>query len=416
MWTENQLRTLFDKIDVLRSEMVEAQKKLVAIPAISPLNGGKGEADKAKVILSMLKEIGLDEIREFNAPATDVPAGYRPNICARLKGRTSDRTTWIMTHMDVVPPGDHELWKTPPFEAVEKDGKIYGRGTEDNHQGILSAIFAVKALRECRLTPPQDVGLVFAADEETGNTFGIQYVLENHNPFKKQDIIIVPDGGNPDGSMIEVAEKSILWLRFTVEGKQCHASMPALGVNAARAAAVLTTRLDQTFHSKFSDSDPVFRPSESTFEPTLREPNVQNINTIPGKDVLCFDCRVLPHYRLEDVVETARKVAADVSEEFRVKISVDPVQFAQAAPPTPNDAEVVNLLIPAIKRVYGVDARPMGIGGGTVAAAFRRMGYHTAVWARLDETCHQPNEYCVIDNLAGDAKVFAFVFGCSSSH
>jgi succinyl-diaminopimelate desuccinylase len=49
----------------------------------------------------------------------------------------------------------------------------------------------------------------------------------------------------------------------------------------------------------------------------------------------------------------------------------------------------------------------MGIGGGTVAAVFRRAGYPAVVYARLDDSAHQPDEYCVLDNLIGDAKVFA---------
>jgi succinyl-diaminopimelate desuccinylase len=60
----------------------------------------------------------------------------------------------------------------------------------------------------------------------------------------------------------------------------------------------------------------------------------------------------------------------------------------------------------AIKEVYGVDARPQGIGGGTFAAIFRRDGYPVAVWATLDDLAHQPNEYCRISNMINDAKVF----------
>jgi succinyl-diaminopimelate desuccinylase len=57
-----------------------------------------------------------------------------------------------------------------------------------------------------------------------------------------------------------------------------------------------------------------------------------------------------------------------------------------------------------------VEGKPVGIGGGTVAAYFRRSGFEAACWSRTDETAHQPNEYCVIDNMLGDAKVFAHIF------
>lgn len=66
-------------------------------------------------------------------------------------------------------------------------------------------------------------------------------------------------------------------------------------------------------------------------------------------------------------------------------------------------------MLKAIKAVNGRDGKPMGIGGGTVAAILRRAGFPAVVWATLDETAHQPNEYCILDNLINDAKVFLHV-------
>jgi succinyl-diaminopimelate desuccinylase len=54
-----------------------------------------------------------------------------------------------------------------------------------------------------------------------------------------------------------------------------------------------------------------------------------------------------------------------------------------------------------------INAVPVGIGGGTVAAYFRMKGYHAALWSTLDSTMHQPNEYSLIKNTIEDAKVFA---------
>jgi len=53
-----------------------------------------------------------------------------------------------MAHIDVVPEGDLYLWDTNPWEAVVKDGKIYGRGTEDNQQGLVSSVFTLRAFIE----------------------------------------------------------------------------------------------------------------------------------------------------------------------------------------------------------------------------------------------------------------------------
>jgi len=59
--------------------------------------------------------------------------------------------------------------------------------------------------------------------------------------------------------------------------------------------------------------------------------------------------------------------------------------------------------------VLGVEPRPVGIGGGTCANFFRLAGMDAYVWQTIEELAHQPNEYCVIDNLVNDAKVYATV-------
>ena len=99
-----------------------------------------------------------------------------------------------------------------------------------------------------------------------------------------------------------------------------------------------------------------------------------------------------------------------IEKECGVKVAFDFPQKEQAAPATPVDAPVVVALQKAVKDVYNRKARPMGIGGGTVAAVFRRAGYNAAVWATLDEAAHQPDEFCIIDSMLGDAKVLAHVF------
>ena len=118
----------------------------------------------------------------------------------------------------------------------------------------------------------------------------------------------------------------------------------------------------------------------------------------------------MPVYEPTEVTAYIQSLAKEIEQKCHVTVGVEFPVFAQSAPPTPHDARVVQLLKAAIRKVYGVEAQPMGIGGGTVAAHIRRQGYHAAVWSRMDEVCHQPNEYAVIDYMVGDAKVFAHVF------
>ena len=397
------------RIDPYRDQMIDMQIKLCSLPAISPTSGGEGEAKKAEVLLDFLKEIGLTDIQVIKAPDMDAPSGYRPNILALRKGKSSSRTIWIMAHMDVVPPGELSLWQGNPFQAWVKEGKIYGRGVEDNQQDMVASIFALKAFLEEGINPRYDVGIALVADEETGSGKGIEYVLEHSRAFRKQDLIIVPDAGNEEGTMIEVAEKSILWLKFKTLGKQAHGSTPEKGINSFKAASFLVTELDK-LNQLFSEKDPLFSPPTSTFEPTKKEANVPNINTIPGEDIFYMDSRLLPRYTIEEVEAKINEMMRKIENEFGVKISMEENQKAPAAPPTSADAPVVHALKKAIKAVYGKEGKAVGIGGGTVAALFRRANYEAACWAKMDETAHQPNEYCIIDNMMGDSKVFAHIF------
>jgi succinyl-diaminopimelate desuccinylase len=209
--------------------------------------------------------------------------------------------------------------------------------------------------------------------------------------------------------MIEVAEKSIVWLKFTTKGMQCHASAPEKGVNAFRAASHLIVKLS-SLHDTFDAKNKIFDPPISTFEPTKKDSNVPNINTIPGEDVFYLDSRILPGYDVEEVMNKIKNIVGEVENQFGVKIQVEPVQMDLATEPTPDDAPVVKALQRAIVELRGKEAKPMGIGGGTVAAYFRRRGYQAAVWSTMDESAHQPNEYCKIINMIEDSKVFVHVF------
>ena len=190
------------------------------------------------------------------------------------------------------------MWDQDPYTLRVDGDRLIGRGTEDDHHGIVTSLMAVKALLDLGLTPSRTVGLALVSDEETGSGKGLDFLLATQpHLFAPDDLIIVPDAGSPDSTLVEVAEKSILWLRLTLLGEQCHASRPSLGKNTLRAAAHVIVALED-LHREFPGENALFDPPVSTFEPTQKEANVENINTIPGRDVFYLDCRVLPEYDL----------------------------------------------------------------------------------------------------------------------
>ncbi len=384
-----------------RSFAIDVMKHMIPLKAVSPAAGGEGEGKRADYLLSVIRQIAPNaEITQLD---TKDEFGYRrPNIIVKLNAK-KEKTVWVFSHMDTVSEGDINAWKTNPYEAVVEGDKIYGRGTEDNGQALVASLIALKALVERGVDPKYNYALGLLADEEIGSVYGLKYVVERY-PFFPSDLYLVPDAGSPNGLDIEIAEKGVLWLKFTVTGVQSHGSMPSK--NANRIAMKLLLKVDEVLHEKYREKDPLFNPPTCTFEPTKREPNVSSINIVPGKDVSYFDCRILPTYPVTDVLADVMTLAREASEENGVSISVDPVVVDEPAPPTDPSSEVAQRLKSVIKKLRNADARFIGIGGGTVAAVLRKRGYPAVAWSTAVETAHQPNEYCNISDLLADAEVF----------
>jgi succinyl-diaminopimelate desuccinylase len=397
-----------ERLGTYQQQMIDLQRELVLRNAVGPDHGGPGEGEKAAFLADLLRGWGL-KVDNYPAPDERVAGGERPNLVAWVPGQRPEKI-WVLSHLDVVPVGDEALWDSDPFTLRVEGDRLYGRGTEDDHHGIVTSLMAVKAILDLGITPSRTLALALVSDEETGNEKGLIYLLREHpHLFAPKDLIVVPDAGSKDSTLIDVAEKSILWLRLELEGKQCHASRPELGRNTLRACAHVILALEGLAR-EFSLENPLFRPSTSTFEPTKKEANVPNINTIPGRDVFYLDCRVLPDYDLARVKERVLALGEEAARRFEVSLKVEPVQELSSAPPTPPDAPVVQALMRAIREVYGREAIPQGIGGGTVAAFFRQQGLPAAVWMTVSQTAHQPNEFSLLSNILGDARVLAHVF------
>ena len=406
-----EFKQLKEYIEEHTSDMVELEKILTSHPALAPENGGDGEAEKAKALEEWLTSHGITNIEHYNAPDNRVSCGYRPNVIATIPGASDDWSIWVCAHLDVVPVGEKSLWDSDPWKVIEKDGRIYGRGVEDNQQGLVSGVLAALSFVSQHIIPTHTIKLLFMADEEVGSAYGMNWLLKNHKDlFSKDDRILIPDGGDSKGETIEVSEKNIAWFRFHTIGKQCHGSCPDLGKNAKLAAAALALSVND-MESFFNKKDPLFDPPYSTFQPTMQLQNVEGINMIPGDDVFCADCRINPCYSLKEVREELYKRVSAVEEKYGVKIEVSEAQ-AEESLATPVDAPVVVELKDAIKEVHGISARTVGIGGGTVAAGLRNLGFNAVVWSTMDEMAHQPNEYAIIKNIAIDALTIAYM--CSS--
>ena len=401
---------VLEAVEKLRDDMVNSLTDMCKIPAIAPESGGDGEVMRAEFLLELVKQLGFDHVAVVKVEDDRVSDGYRPNIVVSIPGQDKDLAPiWVVSHMDIVPEGDRDLWDSDPYDPIIRGGRLIGRGVEDNGQALIASLYAAKALSDLGMKPKRRVKLAFVADEEVGSTYGIKYLVKK-GLFTRNDIILVPDSGEADGSAIEVVEKSHLHFKVVTKGVQAHASRPHKGLNAFRAASKFVARVTDMLYEKFDEEDKVFSPPYSTFEVTKKEPNVPNFNTIPGEDVFYMDCRILPSQSVDIVLEFIKDIALQIGKETGAFITLEDVKFNISPPATPIDSKVVKHLQTAVKKVRGVDAKPVGIGGGTCAAFFREKGLPVAVWATIDEKAHEPNESISIDNMVNDAKVFALMY------
>ena len=398
------LKDILNSVEESTERAVLQMCEMIRIPALGPVNGGDGECARADKIQSFLK--GFDSVERFDIEDPAYPGVIRPNIVARKHGKKKG-TVWLITHMDIVPPGDLEDWNNPPYDPVVSDEKIYGRGTEDNGQSLIGSIIAASSV--CDETfEGMSLGLAFVCDEETGSVCGIRHLLDL-GLFTDDDFILVPDWGAPGGTMVDVAEKHILWTKVVVTGKQTHGSTPDKGVNAYRTGVEFLSDLLDKLERRYSDRNEMFRPDRSTFEPTRASANDVSVNMIPAYYEFYMDCRVLPGYDIFEILDYIKEVAREHSERTGAVIEVTSEQSTVSGKVSAIDTENYRKFEDSIRQVRGFDVRAAGIGGGTCANFFRIAGMNAYAWGSDGGTLHQPNEYVVIRTLIDDAKVFAAI-------
>jgi len=400
---------LLDGISKCRDLVFELQVGMTSFPAFSPADGGVGEWEKAEWLEAKIRSWGIDTILRMDAPDPRAPSGKRPNLIISIPGKL-EKKLWILGHLDVVPPGEADFWHSNPWEAtLDKDDPdiIRGRGVEDNQQSVIAALLIAKELFDQKIVPDYGLSIMLLADEESHNTYGIDYILKEYPcPIDKNDLVLVPDFGTIDGDLLEVAEKGVLWLKISVFGKQCHASTPEVGINALVASADMIVRMKE-LEDSLSKHNALFCPDRTTIVPTRHDANVPNINTIPGKEVFFVDCRIIPEYTVEEVMSLVEKLGLEIEKKHGVKILVEIYSAEAIVPPTDPNSEVVLKLKNAIKSVYNINCKIGGVGGVTLAGRIRNLNIPAAVWSSAIPNYHQPNEGSRISSTIGDAQVFA---------
>jgi len=169
----------------------------------------------------------------------------RPNLVARLAGRGAAPPLLLHGHVDVVTT-EGQQWSAPPFEAVERDGYIWGRGAIDMKGGVAMMLAALLRARAERLEPAGDVILCALADEENMSPYGADWLTREHaDLFTGVRHAIGEFGGftmHAGGRRfypIQVAEKQVCTVRATLRGAPGHGSIPVRGGAMSKLASML---------------------------------------------------------------------------------------------------------------------------------------------------------------------------------
>ncbi len=236
-------RAILDAADGLRDDAVALLARLVRHRSVL----GEEQSCLAEME-SVYADLGLTPRRVavdaealaahpgFSPPLIDY-AGRDPVLAVHTPRERRGRSLLLQGHVDVVPEGAPDLWKTPPYEPSIRDGRMYGRGAADMKAGIAAYVTAFRALKGAGLQPAADLQMAAVIEEEcTGN--GALAVME---ALPKPDACLIPEPG-PGYPALYVAEVGVVWAWVTVTGRPAHVRDMQSGVNAIEAAMAIAAR------------------------------------------------------------------------------------------------------------------------------------------------------------------------------
>ncbi|WP_221583966.1 dipeptidase [Microbacterium sp. G2-8] len=225
---------------------------LVRIPGIAwPAFDQSQLQRSAEAVASLARGTGLfDTVDIKRAPLADGDDGElgQPAVLAVRQAKAGRPTVMLYAHHDVQPPGDDELWDTPPFEPTVRDGRIYARGAADDKAGVMTHIASLRALAETVGDDDLDLGLVLfvEGEEEHGSRSFGPFLAENAEQMRS-DVIVVADSGNFDSETpaVTVSLRGNAKFHLTVRTLD-HASHSGMFGGAVPDAMMATVRLLST--------------------------------------------------------------------------------------------------------------------------------------------------------------------------
>lgn len=374
--------------------MSEAQKFLEQLLKIPSVNGVSNEKEIAKFIYDVFVSEGIDaEFQEID--------DTHGNVCAVLEGRTKEYIIWN-GHIDTVPCGNLELWETDPFLPVEKDGKLYARGTSDMKSGLAGMVWTLIQMKRSGYIPKQTIYFYGTCDEEKGG-LGAKYLIE-HKELGEPTLLLI---GEPTGNKIGVAQKGCIWLELELFGKTSHGAYPKEGVNVFEYGICIYEYLKRKIES-FSH----IYLGNSTIQITMMDGGIVP-NMTPDKGNMMFDIRVVPQITLSNIIEWLDEIVKQCREETRgvfdvkyeVKNNRKAIEIAENNPwlkCLEQELSERNMSAEKIGIHYFTDASVLTKNNETMPVLLFGPGEETMA--------HKPNEYVKLENYFNYIDVLRKIF------
>ncbi|SHE28228.1 acetylornithine deacetylase [Tissierella praeacuta DSM 18095] len=186
------------------------------------------------------EEVIQKSIKEFKEGNPGHNYDNRYNVYATFKGN-GGKSIMFNGHVDTMPPGDINMWDTPPHEPTIKNGKMYGLGVCDMKGGLVASAMAVELLKDAGISLPGDVIITSVIDEEGGGNGSIAAAMNG----QKADAVVVCE---PTNYELIAAHMGFIFFKVEIEGLAVHSGSKWLGVSAIEKAIKLMAAIDELEH------------------------------------------------------------------------------------------------------------------------------------------------------------------------
>jgi succinyl-diaminopimelate desuccinylase len=295
-------------------------------------------------------------------------------------------------HIDVVPAG--QGWDTPPYEAVEKEGFIYGRGTQDMKSGVAAFVQALKETEDFKGT----LSLLLTSDEEgeaTDGTIKVLQYLKEKGMLPDVCVVAEPTCEEVFGDAIKVGRRGSINGYLTLKGKQGHAAYPEKAINPIHQIAKPLAKMAGV---DLDDGDEHFAPSK--FVVTDIRSGMQVTNVTPNELKMMFNVRNNTKTTQKEITMFVAKHLEGLDYDLRLTQGSYPFK-------TDTDTKLVRIIDRAIEDVTGIQPKHSTAGGTSDARFIAAFGIDVIEFGVINDTIHSVNERTTKKEVKDLYRVFA---------